>query len=106
MGFYKFTASNAPISQSNYIKTKLKPVNTVDLKDGAPGRTHKDNKPGKMIPSRLTALSKIATWASAKEYPAGTIVKVGKTKYRAKVNITTLDTQSPNLVTAKWEEIV
>ena len=63
MGFYKFTASNTPISsnvatpdvQSNYIKTKLKPVNTVDLKDGAPGRTHKDNKPGKMIPSRLTA---------------------------------------------------
>ena len=39
MGFYKFTASNAPISQSNYIKTKL--------------------KPGKMIPSRLTVLSKI-----------------------------------------------
>ena len=65
MGFYKFTASNTPISsnvatpdvrtQSNYIKTKLKPVNTVDLKDAAPGRTHKDNKPGKMIPSPVTA---------------------------------------------------
>lgn len=82
MGFYKFTASNAPISsnvatpdvpagaQSNYIITKLKPVNTVELKDGATGRTHKDNKPGK------------------------------------KVNITTQDTQSPDLVTVKWEEIV
>ena len=72
MGFYKFTASNAPISsnvatpdvpagaQSNYIRTKLKPVNTADLKDGATGRTNKDNKPGKMIPSRITVSSKIA----------------------------------------------
>ena len=82
MGFYKFTASNAPISsnvatpdvqagaQSNYIKTKLKPVNTVDIKDGTTGRTHKNNKPGK------------------------------------KVNITTQDTQSPDLATVKLEEKV
>ena len=70
MGFYKFTADNTPISQSNYIRTKLKPVNTVDFKDGATGRTHKNNKPGK------------------------------------KVNITTQDTQSPDLVTVKFEEKV
>lgn len=50
MGFYKFTADNTPISQSNYIRTKLKP---------------------------------------------------GK-----KVNITTQDTQSPDLVTTKCEEKV
>ena len=70
MGFYKFTASTAPISQSDYIRTKLRPVNTVDLKDGATGRTHKNNKPGK------------------------------------KVNITTQDTQSPDLVIVKFEEKV
>ena len=31
MGFYKFTASNAPISQSNYIRTKLKPGKKVNI---------------------------------------------------------------------------
>lgn len=82
MGFYKFTADNTPISsnvatpdvqagaQSNYIRTKLKPVNTVELKDGATGQTHKNNKPGK------------------------------------KVNITTRDTQSSDIVTVKLEEKV
>ena len=82
MGFYKFTADNAPISsnvatpdvsvgtQGNYIKTKLKPVNTVDIKDGA-----------------------------------GILVKAGKTKYRANTNITTKDTLSPEQITAKLEKV-
>lgn len=31
MGFYKFTADNTPISQSNYIRTKLKPGKKVNI---------------------------------------------------------------------------
>lgn len=31
MGFYKFTADNTPTSQSNYIRTKLKPGKKVNI---------------------------------------------------------------------------
>lgn len=62
MGFYKFTADNAPISSN---------VATPDV----------------------TA------------HPAGTQVKVGKTKNRAKTNVTTKDTLSPDQITAKLEKV-
>lgn len=63
MGFYKFTADNTPISsnvatpdvsagtQANYIKTKLKPVNAVDIKDCA--KTNITTK-GTLSPEQIT----------------------------------------------------